>query len=339
MAPPVDRTRLGDKTGEAGCPPKGSPTLSLTEPPQDQLNALFALYNHGRLEEVVRQATAIAAEFPHAVILYNILGAANAGLRNLDEAIASFSKAVQIKPDYVEAHNNLGLALQNRGRFEEAIASFRKALQIQPDFAEAHNNLGAALNHQRRLEEAIASLSRALEIEPDHAEAHNNLGAALQDQGRLDEAIASFSKALQIKPDFVEAHSNLCGLYEKQNNLDDLELALNKAALNCGKDNSNILFRFAQLASRKNQLEDSLGYLKKVQVERIQSPHKEVYFSLLGKVCDKLGRFGEAFPAFVKQNELASVSAGAKKFNADRYLNSVLAQQRSLGHWCEASLD
>ncbi len=271
----------------------------------------------------------MTAEFPNAVVLYNILGAVNAGLRDLDGAIASFSKAVQIKPDYVEAHNNLGLAFQSRGRFEEAIASFRKALEIQPDFVEAHNNLGAALKYQGRLDEAIASLGKALQIRPDHAEAHNNLGAALQDQGRLEEAIASFSKALQIKPDFVEAHSNLCGLFEKQNRLDDLEQALDRAALNCGRDDSNILFRFAQLASRKNQFENAVGYLEKAQVERIQSSQKEVYFSLLGKVCDKLGRYGEAFPAFVKQNELASVSAGAKKFSADRYLNSVLAHKAS----------
>jgi tetratricopeptide (TPR) repeat protein len=326
MALPFDRARLKDKIGNAEYSPKATPDQSLPEPPEDRLNALFALYDHGRLEEVVRLATAIAAEFPHAVILYNLLGVANAGLHNLDEAIASFGKAAQIKPDYIEAHNNLGLALQNRGRFEEAIASFSKALQIKPDFAEAHNNLGAALKYQGRLKEAIASLSKALQIEPDHAEAHNNLGATLQDEGRLEEAIASFGKALQIKPDFVEAHSNLCGLYEKQNNLVDLERAVEKAALNCGKDNSNILFRFAQLASRKNQLEDSLDYLKKVQVERIQSSQKEVYFSLLGKVCDKLGRFDEAFPAFVKQNELASISVGANKFSADRYFNSVLAQ-------------
>ena len=135
----------------------------------------------------------------------------------------------------------------------------------------------------------------------------------MQDQGRLEEAIASFSKALQIKPGFVEAHSNLCGLYEKQNNLNDLEKALEKAALNCGKDNPNILFRFAQLASRKNQFEDAVGYLKKVQVEKIQPSQREAYFSLLGKACDKLGRFDEAFPAFVKQNELSQGFGGSQK--------------------------
>lgn len=302
------------------------PALSLAELPHGQFNALIALYKQGRLGEVVRQATAMTVEFPNAAILHNTLGAAHARLHNLDEAIASFGKAAELKSNYVEAHNNLGLALQSRGRFDEAVASFTRALQIKPDFAEAHNNLGAALKYQGRLHEAIASLGRALQINPDHAEAHNNLGVALQDEGRLEEAVASFSKALQIKPDFVEAHSNLCGLYEKLNNLVELDKALEKAALNCGKDNPNILFRFAQLASRKNQFEDAVGHLQKVEVERIQPSQREAYFSLLGKACDKLDRFDEAFSAFLKQNELASVSVEAKKVNADSYLNSVLTQ-------------
>ena len=90
--------------------PKASPTLSHAELPQDRLNALIALFNQRRLEEVVRQATSMAAEFPNAVVLYNILGAANAGLRKLNESIASYGKALQIKPDYAQAHNNLGCA-------------------------------------------------------------------------------------------------------------------------------------------------------------------------------------------------------------------------------------
>ena len=440
--------------------PETASMLSPAEPPRDQLNALIALFNQRRLKEVVQQATGMAAEFPNAAILYNILGAANVGLRNLDgaianfknalrikpgfapahnnlgialkdrgrldeavesfskalqlkpgyaeahnnlgnalkdqgrldEAIASFSKALQIKPDYVEAHSNLGIALQGQGRLNEAIASFSKALQLKPGFAEAHNNRGAALKDQGRLDEAIASFKEALQIKPDYAEAHSNLGVAMQGQDRLDEAIASFNKALQIKPDFAdvhnnlgvalqsqgrleeaiacfgralrikpdfadahnnlgvalhnegrleeaiasfgkalqikpdcaEAHSSLCDLYEKQNNIEEFERALEKATLTCGND-SNILFRLAQLASRKAQFEDAVGYLNKVQIERLQLPLKSAYFSLLGKACDKLGRFEDAFSAFGKQNELSSASTGAKKLNTDGYLNTILS--------------
>ena len=78
-------------------------------------------------------ATAMAGEFPNAAILFNILGAANIGLRNLDGAVASFSKAVQIRPGFAPAHNNLGVALKDQGRLPEAVASFSKAVQIKPD--------------------------------------------------------------------------------------------------------------------------------------------------------------------------------------------------------------
>jgi hypothetical protein len=79
MAPPVDQAL-----------PKVPPALSHAEPPQDQLNALFALYNHGRLEEVVRQATATAVDFPHAIILYNLPGSANAELHKWKSAATGF---------------------------------------------------------------------------------------------------------------------------------------------------------------------------------------------------------------------------------------------------------
>ena len=47
--------------------------------------------------------------------------------------------------DNVIAHNNLGNALLQKGKVDEAIAHFQKALQIKPDYAEAHYNLGNAL--------------------------------------------------------------------------------------------------------------------------------------------------------------------------------------------------
>ena len=404
---------------------KASPVPPHGEPPQSQLDALIALLNQRRLKEVVQQASAMAKEFPSAAILFNILGAANIGLRNLDgaiasfskavqirpgfapahnnlgvalkdqgrlpEAVASFSKAVQLKPEFAEAHNNLGIVLKNQGRFTEAIASFGKALQIKPDYAEAHNSLGTALQGQGHLQEAIASYDKALQIKPDLAEVHNNRGAALNDQGRFDEAVASFGralrvkpdyfeahnnlglalqgqdrmgesiasfskallikpdyaeahnnlgvslhsqghmeeavaslgKALKLKPDYAEAHSNLCGLYEKQNNVEELERALEEATRQCGEDHVEILLRLAQLASRKNQTEAAVGYLNRIQAEMVPPSVKAAYFSLLGKSCDKFGKFDDAFSAFGKQNELTMASAEAKKFSKDGYLNTI----------------
>ena len=54
-------------------------------------------------------------------------------LGRLDDAIASYDKALEIKPDDHEAWYNRGVALGNLGRLDDAIASYDKALEFKPD--------------------------------------------------------------------------------------------------------------------------------------------------------------------------------------------------------------
>ena len=49
------------------------------------------------------------------------------------KAIASYDKALEIKPDYHVAWYNRGIALHNLGRLEEAIASYNRSLEFKPD--------------------------------------------------------------------------------------------------------------------------------------------------------------------------------------------------------------
>ena len=46
-----------------------------------------------------------------------------------------------------DAHNNLGAALARAGRLEEAEASFRKAIELAPDHQGARRNLEALGGH------------------------------------------------------------------------------------------------------------------------------------------------------------------------------------------------
>ena len=47
----------------------------------------------------------------------------------------------QLEPDDAEAHNNLGNAFKDQGHLDEALACFRKAVELKPDYAEAASNL------------------------------------------------------------------------------------------------------------------------------------------------------------------------------------------------------
>ena len=126
-------------------------------------------------------------------------------LKRLDEALASYDKAIALKPDYAEAYNNRGNALKDLKRLDEALASYDKAIALKPDYAEAYNNRGNALRDLKRLDEALASYDKAIALKPDYAEAYNNRGNALKDLKRLDEALVSYDKALSLEPDLVGA--------------------------------------------------------------------------------------------------------------------------------------
>jgi tetratricopeptide (TPR) repeat protein len=86
---------------------------------------------------------------------------------DLDGAIASYDRAVEIKPDLYEAWFNQGNVFSKLERFEEAIASYDKAIEIKPNFQEAWHNRGNALSNLGRLDEASASFEKAKESPAD----------------------------------------------------------------------------------------------------------------------------------------------------------------------------
>jgi len=189
--------------------PQNKQATTYAGPSRQQISALTALYKQGRLQEALLQGEALAMQFPDEPITANLLGAVNVALGRLEQAAASYTRALRIKPDFAEAHSNLGNVLKSLGKPEEAVASYQRALQIRPDYAEAHCNLGDALNDLGKPEEAVASYHRALQIKPDFVVAHNNLGGAFNDLGKPEKAVSSLTKALQIQPDLAEAHNNL----------------------------------------------------------------------------------------------------------------------------------
>ena len=62
----------------------------------------------------------------------------------MDEAVACYRRALELKPDFTEAHINLGNALKDQGKLDEAVACYRRAMELKPDYAGAHYNLGSA---------------------------------------------------------------------------------------------------------------------------------------------------------------------------------------------------
>ena len=145
------------------------------DPSSEQLQSIFNLYTHGKLQQALSESSQMLERFPNSVVLYNIAGASNAGLMLFDAAIDSYKQALIIKPDYADAYYNMGIALKDKGDLEAAIDSYKQALKIKPDYADAYNNMGIALKDKGDPEAAIDSYKQALKIEPNYAKAKANL--------------------------------------------------------------------------------------------------------------------------------------------------------------------
>ncbi len=99
-----------------------------------------------------------------------------------------------VAPRSAEAEYNKGLQAKAMKRFSEAITSFRRAVEFRPNFAEAWNELGFALRQTGQYGEALNAYDQALRLRPNFPEALEYLGEAYVKLGRLDDARAILAR-------------------------------------------------------------------------------------------------------------------------------------------------
>ncbi len=167
----------------SGVSDKFSPSEKPThdEPDPNQLKHLVELYTKGKQEKVLNAAKELLKKFPNSSNLYNLIGAANSDLGNLDAALKAYNRAIQIKPTNADVHNNMGNVFRRNGNLKKAIVAFKKSLSFNSRNAVTYSNLGATLQEVGKLEEAIAAYCLALSIKPNFVEALNNMGLLLKD--------------------------------------------------------------------------------------------------------------------------------------------------------------
>jgi predicted O-linked N-acetylglucosamine transferase (SPINDLY family) len=131
----------------------------------------------------------------------------------LPAAIEAFRKAIELRPDFVEAWNNLGNALKQSGKLAEAVPAYQRAIALRPGDAEAYFNLGNTFGLVEQMGEAIAAYRRAIAVRPDAGYVYANLGNALRESGELDEAIACYRRAVELEQNRIAAGNLLYTLY------------------------------------------------------------------------------------------------------------------------------
>ena len=137
---------------------------------------------------------------------YFVWGYTKHELGDYNGAIADYTTAIRLKPDYAGIYALRGLAKQQLRQYRAAIADYDKAIRVKSDYAEAYNNRGLSKYHLDQVFDAIADYDKAIRVKSDYAEAYGNRGLAKGALGQHFEAITDCDKAIQLKPDFAEAY-------------------------------------------------------------------------------------------------------------------------------------
>jgi tetratricopeptide (TPR) repeat protein len=130
---------------------------------------------------------------------------------DLDGAIADYTKAIELRPDYVKAYNNRGSARIEKGDLDGAIGDFSKAIELKPDHVNSYYGRGNAKERKGDWDGAIADYTKAIETVPDTTNvylqyAYYGRGNAKERKGDFNGALADYTKAIEIKPDYADAY-------------------------------------------------------------------------------------------------------------------------------------
>lgn len=156
------------------------------------------------------------------------------------EAVQEIRGALAIHAEFPDLHHQLGVALSLSGDREAAVASFRRALDLNPHYVEARLNLAIVLNDLGRYDEALREFQMERPRDPDHenltpevrthlAESHTQLGDTYRDLGLLVDASQEYRRALRYAPQFLDIKNRLGWVYAEMGLYHDAETVLEEA--------------------------------------------------------------------------------------------------------------
>jgi Flp pilus assembly protein TadD len=89
--------------------------------------------------------------------------------------------------------------------YDNAIKEFSRAIEISPTYAAAYANRGVAYMQQKKLNKALDDLTKATELDPKDKMAYYNLTALYAVGGQSDRAFDALDRALALGFDQYDA--------------------------------------------------------------------------------------------------------------------------------------
>ena len=172
-----------------------------------------ALSKAGKNDEAIAKFNETLTMAPNCQDCYYNIGFSNIQKKDYDAAEASFKKAIELKPDYVDAWNGLANVYNTQGKTDLALEASNKAAQYSGGGGAAGAagggggassgslyNQGVILWNAGKYPEAKEKFEAAAKADPNNADAQYRLGMANVNLGDMAGAVGAFEAYLKAAP-------------------------------------------------------------------------------------------------------------------------------------------
>jgi len=162
---------------------------------------------------------------------------------DLEGAIAAYTEAIRLNPQFADAYYCRGMAYYEQGDMDRAVADYSEATRLSGEhekaesgrtldqergdqrdktssrtvsrrpkkddlYASAYHKRGVARRTANDLEGAIADFTQAILLDPLNSEFYNDRGGARYHQGDYEGAIGDYHQAQSLNPEFTHVYCN-----------------------------------------------------------------------------------------------------------------------------------
>jgi len=133
-------------------------------------------------------------------ILHTELGKLYLASGDTEKAKENFTKAKELKPNYVDALIQEALLYERDRNLNTAIKQMEELAIAYPFNIDTQFHLGRLYFNNNELDKAIAQFEAIISIVPNHSNSLYSLGVAYAAKGEKEKAISTFEKVLELNP-------------------------------------------------------------------------------------------------------------------------------------------
>ena len=157
--------------------------------------------------------------------IWNDCGNVYFDIRDFDNSIRCYKKAIEIDEDYHWSYYNVGLSLteqhpQDKSKRDEAKDWFEKAIKIKSNYYPALNELGLYYLDNGVVDKAENYFNLAIQSNREYKFPYYNLSKIAKDRGNIAEAKTFLKKAIKCDEKYIGALNNLGILYYDESDYD-----------------------------------------------------------------------------------------------------------------------